>query len=97
MVFFRGNKSDQFFWKLILLNILTEKQTLTWFEKDYFSQIVPKFGWIHANSFSEYRTNILHNLSQGQKSAQQSMGEKMVHHVPDEKSKTVIFWLEHEI
>ncbi len=25
------------------------------------------------------------------------MGEKMVHHVPDEKSKTVIFWLEHEL
>ncbi len=27
----------------------------------------------------------------------QRKGEKMVYHVPDEKSKTVIFWLEHEV
>ena len=25
------------------------------------------------------------------------MGEKLIHHVPDEKPKTVIFWLEHEV
>ena len=26
-----------------------------------------------------------------------SKGEKVIHYVPDEKSKPVIFWLEHEV